>query len=64
LASELFRREMLTYDDVQQLIGVPPHGQKSVIEMSNTRLILPEPETTDEKATNSPGEMPRQPRDE
>lgn len=32
LATTLLEKEVLTYEDIEQLIGPPPHGQKNIIE--------------------------------
>ncbi|KAK6023473.1 ATP-dependent metallopeptidase HflB [Ostertagia ostertagi] len=33
IAQELLKREVLNYDDVRNLIGTPPHGEKHVVEL-------------------------------
>lgn len=35
LAAELLKKEVITYDDVERLIGPPPHGEKNKIELNN-----------------------------
>ncbi|KAK6030241.1 hypothetical protein OSTOST_03634 [Ostertagia ostertagi] len=39
IAQELLKREVLNYDDVRNLIGTPPHGEKHVVELVDN--ILP-----------------------
>jgi spastic paraplegia protein 7 len=48
LARALHDRETLTYEDVQALIGRPPHGQKSLIEMTDPAVMFPQPMEVDE----------------
>uniref|UniRef100_A0A0N4ZMN9 AAA domain-containing protein n=1 Tax=Parastrongyloides trichosuri TaxID=131310 RepID=A0A0N4ZMN9_PARTI len=38
LAKELLKKESLTYEDVKNLIGPPPYGDKNVIEMAEQSL--------------------------
>ncbi|EYC33697.1 hypothetical protein Y032_0002g935 [Ancylostoma ceylanicum] len=38
IAQELLKREMLNYDDVKNLIGAPPHGDKQVIDLVDNVL--------------------------
>ncbi|KAK6049135.1 ATP-dependent metallopeptidase HflB [Cooperia oncophora] len=38
IAQELLKREVLNYDDVKNLIGTPPHGDKHVIELVDNVL--------------------------
>ncbi|KHJ79398.1 peptidase family M41 [Oesophagostomum dentatum] len=42
LAQELLKREVLNYDDVKNLIGTPPHGDKYVVDLVDN--ILPKEE--------------------
>ncbi|KAK6752134.1 hypothetical protein RB195_003511 [Necator americanus] len=38
IAQELLKREMLNYDDVKNLIGPPPHGDKQVVDLVDNVL--------------------------
>ena len=41
MATTLLEKEVLTYEDIEQLIGPPPHGQKNVIEPMGWEGISP-----------------------
>ncbi|WKY07868.1 hypothetical protein Q1695_007394 [Nippostrongylus brasiliensis] len=38
IAQELLKKEVLNYDDVKNLIGAPPHGEKHVVELVDNVL--------------------------
>uniref|UniRef100_A0A0K0DR03 DNA-directed RNA polymerase subunit alpha n=1 Tax=Angiostrongylus cantonensis TaxID=6313 RepID=A0A0K0DR03_ANGCA len=38
IARELLKREVLNYDDIKNLIGKPPYGDKQVVELVDTVL--------------------------
>ncbi|XP_048253661.1 paraplegin-like isoform X1 [Haliotis rufescens] len=42
LAATLLKAEVLTYDDIEKLIGPPPHGKKNTIEPHGWEGIMPE----------------------
>ena len=48
LARELHKNETLTYEDVKRLIGPPPHGPKSVIELADPAVMFPKPMGADD----------------
>ncbi|TMS38814.1 hypothetical protein L596_005455 [Steinernema carpocapsae] len=41
IAQELLKKEVLSYEDVKKLIGPPPFGDKSVVELADQ--VLPDP---------------------
>ncbi|CAG5130910.1 unnamed protein product, partial [Candidula unifasciata] len=43
LATTLLEKEVLNYDDIEKLIGPPPHGKKHIIEPHGWEGIMPEP---------------------
>lgn len=42
IAEALLKKEVLNYDDVEALIGPPPHGKKNLIEPADFELSVNE----------------------
>lgn len=52
LAQELLKREVLNYDDIEKLIGPPPHGKKQLIEVLD---LGPTPSDKKNKSSETEG---------
>lgn len=50
IAEALLEKETLSYDDVEKLIGPPPHGKKNLIELAEFVIS----NQTDESHTVNP----------
>jgi spastic paraplegia protein 7 len=46
LATNLLDREVMTYEDIEKLIGPPPHGPKNKLEPHGWEGIMPNGDST------------------
>jgi spastic paraplegia protein 7 len=49
MAEELLKRETLNYDDVEALLGPPPHGKKHLVSPSEYERELNEQQNRDKE---------------
>lgn len=52
LAETLLKKETLRYEEVEQLIGPPPHGQKKMVDNLDFDTPLPEEEPPSQSPEN------------